>query len=66
MTSEVGEFIALGACSYGTGKIQSMEYKGQIAEIMIFDHPLSEAERAAITEYVEAQYNECVPSEPGK
>jgi len=58
MTSEVGEFIALGARSYGTGKIQGLEYKGQIAEIMIFDHPLSEAERAAITDYVGAKYGE--------
>ena len=33
-------------------------HKGQIAEIMIFDHPLSEAERAAITDYVEAKYGE--------
>jgi hypothetical protein len=48
MTGEVGEFIALGAHSYGTDEIKDLQYKGQVAEILIFDPALNALERVTI------------------
>ncbi len=48
--------IGLGLYTEGTGAPRGAEHRGSFAEILIYDHPLSEEERAAFGTYVRARY----------
>ncbi len=48
--------IAIGQHTAGSGKATGSGHKGQFAEILIYDHPLNENERAQINQYIKSRY----------
>ena len=51
--------VALGQYSEGTGRIKvaTANHVGEFAEILIYDHPLTESERRAMQSWLSAKYN---------
>ncbi|HIK90424.1 MAG TPA: DUF1553 domain-containing protein [Planctomycetes bacterium] len=51
------EHISLGQYSEGTGKIKTAgaHHVGEFSQVLIYDHPLSEAERVAIASWLKAK-----------
>jgi hypothetical protein len=57
-------FVSVGQLTAGDGgPLGQWQHFGHVAEVLIYDHPLTEAERAAIDAYVASKYTECVPTE---
>lgn len=48
--------ITLGQHSAGTGSPKGNGHQGDFAEILIYDHPLDEAERRALAQYIQQKY----------
>ena len=59
-------FISLGKHTQGSGKPGGNPYKGAFGEILVYDHPLAEGERAALQEYYGRKYagKSVGPAEP--
>ena len=49
-------FISIGKHSQGSGKPGGNPYKGAYGEILVYDHPLADAERLAVQQYYERKY----------
>ena len=49
-------FISIGKHTQGSGNPGGNPYKGAYGEILVYDHPLAEAERLALQEYYERKY----------
>jgi hypothetical protein len=62
------QHATLGQYSEGTGKVKvaAAHHVGRFAEILIYDHSLTESERQTIDEYVSSKYNESKKFSPPK
>ena len=50
------EHVSLGQYNQGTGTPMQRGHMGHFAEILIYDHPLSDDERAAVAAYIDRKY----------
>ena len=59
-------FISLGKHTQGSGNPGGNPYRGAFGEILVYDHPLAEGERAALEEYYGRKYGgkAAGPAEP--
>ena len=52
------QHIGLGMYTAGTGTPREAGHQGAVAEVLIFDHPLDEAERGELDRYIAGRYQD--------
>jgi len=58
------QHLTLGQHTAGKGTPAGAGHQGRFAEVLLYDHPLNEAERAALQTYVATRYTKGKPASP--